>query len=234
MQVKGNQVVLAIILLVLGFLITFSYQVTKDHQVDKTSIKDWQTAYDLRETLINQEKRTRTLQTELFAKQKEVRAIEAALAVQEARFSDVVADVRQLRMFAGVIGVKGPGIEVTLEDASFVGENPNEYIVHDIHIQKLLNELRASGAEALSINGQRFLSDSYFACIGPVITVDGHEFSAPFVIQAMGDPDVLIAALNLPQGVKDQLVFDNIQVKIEKKTELIFAPTLQEVNKKFK
>ncbi len=65
---------------------------------------------------------------------------------------------------------------------------------------KVINELYISGADAISINDQRLSSNSFIFCNGPVITVDGNQFPAPFVISAIGDPSVLIPALNIAEG----------------------------------
>jgi uncharacterized protein YlxW (UPF0749 family) len=77
--------------------------------------------------------------------------------------------------------------------------------------------LKISGAEAISINGQRLHANSYISCTGPVITVDGKTFPAPFIIEAVGDPSVLLASVNLGGGVVDQLTSDNIVVTVEEK-----------------
>ena len=52
------------------------------------------------------------------------------------------------------------------------------------------------------------------------------QHPAPFVISAIGDPDVLASALNLTGGVKDQLVNDNIVFSLEKKSEIFLNPIL--------
>lgn len=108
-------------------------------------------------------------------------------------------DVEKYRMFTGEIGVKGKGVKVSLEDASYIpsGQNVNNYIVHESHIFHVINELFISGASAVSINGQRITHQSYIHCNGPVVTVDGVQHPAPFVISAIGDPAVLIPALNI-------------------------------------
>jgi uncharacterized protein YlxW (UPF0749 family) len=227
MRVTGKHVIFSFVLLVLGFLISFSYQITNKKLEDTPSITEWQREYELRDALLRQEEKTKSLQEELAQKQTETREIESSLATQEKTFFNVVEDVEKLRLYAGVIKTRGPGIVVTLEDATYDGiSNPNNYIVHEIHIHKLINELLASGAKAIAINGQRLLHNSYITCIGPVISVDGNEYNAPFVISAIGDPEVLNSALNIAQGVKVQLVLDNIEVKIEKKEEIIFDPYL--------
>ena len=84
-----------------------------------------------------------------------------------------------------------------------------------------------SGAQAFSVNGKRLSRYSYIYCDGPVVTVDGNQFPAPFVISAIGNPEVLIPALNINGGVIDQLLADNIVVKTEKKSEIVMDPLLQ-------
>jgi uncharacterized protein YlxW (UPF0749 family) len=69
-------------------------------------------------------------------------------------------------------------------------------------------------------------SHSYIVCNGPVITVDGVPYPAPFVITAIGDPDVLSSSLNLTGGVKDQLVNDNVVFSLEKEDEVVLNPIL--------
>src|SRR5665647_2065028 len=61
------------------------------------------------------------------------------------------------RILAGVTELRGPGVEVTLNDSNIAlkpGENPNLYVLHDEDVLRVLNEIRAAGAEALSLNGE--------------------------------------------------------------------------------
>lgn len=229
-KIVGKHVILSLVLLVVGFLAAFSYQLTNEQPERNLTAKQWEKEYSLREQFISLEERTRRLQQELFEKQQKVREIEKELAQEEKTFFNLVEDVEKLRMFAGTMKVKGPGIEVTLSDASYIKTeaNANNYIVHESHIHKVVNELLASGGtNAIAINGQRLLHNSYITCVGPVISVDGNEYNAPFVISAIGDPQFLNGVLNIQQGVKDQLVMDNIEIKIEKKDNIIIEPYLE-------
>jgi uncharacterized protein YlxW (UPF0749 family) len=216
--------------IVLGFMISFSYQFTKNENKEEDGMtnRQWEREFEYRNTLISQEEVNRNLQQELFEKQEKVRQAEEKLANQEQVFFNLVEDVEKLRMYVGEIKVQGNGVDITLEDASYVPNeaNVNNYIVHEGHINKVLNELLISGANAIAINGQRIFHNSYISCIGPVVSVDGNQYPAPFVITALGDPDVLVAAMNITGGIKDQLVNDNINVKIEKKQQISLEPKL--------
>lgn len=117
---------------------------------------------------------------------------------------------------------------VTLQDAEYDPKsvNPNDYIVHESHVFKVLNELKISGAQAIAINGHRLKANSYIKCNGPVITIDDDQFPAPFVIEAVGDPKVLSAGLTLAGGVYDQLIDDNIIVTIDGSKQLVMPAVL--------
>jgi uncharacterized protein YlxW (UPF0749 family) len=227
MKIKGNYVLLSLVCLVLGFMVAYSYSITSEQlKEDQGQNRKWDREYELRSMLIEQEKTNAKLERQVSKLQKQARTEEQEFANQENKLSDVVKEVEQLRVYLGEVKVKGEGLEVTLSDSAKIpaDKNVTNYLVHDGHIQALLNELRAAGANALAVNGQRLSANSYVTCIGPVINVDGTEYPAPFVITAIGNPEVLYGALNIAGGVIDQFVRDNITIKIEKKSDIVLEP----------
>jgi uncharacterized protein YlxW (UPF0749 family) len=117
----------------------------------------------------------------------------------------------------------GAGIEVEIADSAkplTKGENPNIAIVHNEDLLKIVNELRASGAAALSINDQRLVEASEISCAGPTILVNKTRLAPPFVIRAIGDADTMMAALALRGGVVEYLQFYGIQVTISRKPDI--------------
>ncbi|MBU8877728.1 DUF881 domain-containing protein [Bacillus sp. FJAT-29790] len=226
-RVKGNHVIFSLVFLVLGYMIAFSYHLTQSEKSTVTG-KQWERDLELRNQLVSLEEKNRLLQSELNAKRERVQEIEKELSQEAQIYFNLAEDAEKFRMYLGKIKVKGQGVEVTLTDGAY---NPNEkninnYIVHEHHVFKVINELYISGAQAVAINGQRLSHNSYILCNGPVIEVDGYQHPAPFVITAIGDADVLAAALNLTGGVKDSLVNENIQFALEKKTEISIDPLL--------
>ncbi|WP_276705708.1 DUF881 domain-containing protein [Caldibacillus debilis] len=227
-QVKTNRVVFSLVCLVLGFLVAYSYQLTqREEKPAPLTDSQWKKTVELRNELIAEEKKNRELAEELHKKQNEVLQFEKKLADEEKVLSGMAEEAEQLRRYLGKVKVSGKGLIVTLDDGKYPYEGDvNNYIVHEHHIFKVVNELYLSGAYAVAINGQRLTRRSYIVCNGPVITVDGKQFPAPFVITALGDPDVLEKALNMRGGVKDQLVSENIVVKIEKSNSVEMEPIL--------
>lgn len=197
---------------------------------EKPNLSDtqYEKTLSLRNQLIAQEEINLKLQKELKKKQEMVQENERELAKQAQIYSNIAEDTEKLRMFLGKVKVKGKGIKITLSDGAYDPneENINNYLVHEHHVFKVINELYISGAAAVAINGQRLTSQSYIVCNGPVITVDGVQHPAPFVITAIGDQEVLESAINLTGGVKDQLVNDNLIFTMEKENEIILPPVL--------
>lgn len=230
-KVKGNHVILSLVCLVLGYMLAFSYHLTsQENEKKKNNISDQQfeKTVKLRDSVIAQEEKNRQLQKELNDKQQEVLAFEKDLAKEENKYFNLAEDTEKYRMFLGKVKVKGKGIKVTLADGQYnpKEKNINNYLVHEHHVFKVINELYISGASVIAINGQRLSHNSYIQCDGPVIQVDGNPHPAPFVITAIGDQNVLSSSLNLIGGVKDQLVNDNVQFSLEKKDEIEIDPII--------
>ncbi len=212
-------------------MIAFSYHLTQIENQNaprNLSGNQYEKTLALRNQLIAQEETNRRLQKELTQKQEMVQKNEKSLAKEAQVFLNVAEDAEKYRMFLGKMKVKGKGVKITLSDGAYdpKEDNVNNYLVHEQHVFKVVNELYISGAAAVAINGQRLTSRSYIVCNGPVITVDGVPHPAPFIITAIGEPDVLSSSLNLSGGVKDQLVNDNLVFTLERENEIVLNPIL--------
>ena len=94
----------------------------------------------------------------------------------------------------GLSEVTGSGVIVTLTDSKkdiSSSLNPSELVVHDLDVLSVINELKNAGAEAISINDQRIVSNTVIECIGAVIKINGQRVGAPFTIKAIGMPELL-------------------------------------------
>lgn len=126
-------------------------------------------------------------------------------------------ELERLKEFAGEVPLEGKGIQLILDDSKVtaqVGENPNLYIIHDDDLLRVINELRAAGAEAISINGERLVSTSEIRCAGPTLSVNNNRSAPPYVILAIGNPANLASALKLRGGVLDTFKFWGIQAEL--------------------
>ena len=56
--------------------------------------------------------------------------------------------------------------------------------------------LWAGGAEAMTIQGQRVISTTGIKCVGNTVVLHGIPYAPPYVIEAIGDQGLLLAALD--------------------------------------
>ncbi|MET9502719.1 DUF881 domain-containing protein [Streptomyces sp. NPDC006622] len=101
-------------------------------------------------------------------------------------------------ILAGAVEVHGPGVKLVVDDAeeaSTGGDgDPRETSgfsdtgrVRDRDMQRVVNGLWASGAEAVSVNGQRLTALSAIRAAGDAILVDNKPLVPPYTVLAVGD-----------------------------------------------
>jgi uncharacterized protein YlxW (UPF0749 family) len=109
--------------------------------------------------------------------------------------------VAALRDPAGLTPRSGPGVSITLADApedvinSTTGD-VNRLLVHQQDIQAVVNALWKGGATAVTIAGQRIVSTTGIKCEGNAVQLQGVPYPQPYVIEAVGDPAALGAAID--------------------------------------
>lgn len=131
---------------------------------------------------------------------------EASILLQE--------ELIQSRNILGKNDVYGEGIIVTLTDVE-VGKYGKVYAKDLI---ELVNQLKESGAEAISINDQRIVLNSYISDINSTyISVNGKWLVSPYVVKAIGDTTYLESGLSQKQyGYLDSKKNEGKDVKLEK------------------
>ncbi|MFE7708684.1 DUF881 domain-containing protein [Streptomyces sp. NPDC057486] len=100
-------------------------------------------------------------------------------------------------LLSGATAVKGPGVKLVVDDAKGTdqgGGGPRETTgftdtgrVRDRDMQRVVNGLWQSGAEAVSINGQRLTALSAIRAAGDAILVDNKPLVPPYTVLAVGD-----------------------------------------------
>lgn len=107
-------------------------------------------------------------------------------------------------LLAGATPVEGPGVKLVVDDAKDTaqgGDGPRESSgfsdtgrVRDRDMQRVVNGLWESGAEAVAINGQRLTALSAIRAAGDAILVDNRPLVPPYTVLAVGDGDKLSTA----------------------------------------
>ncbi|MDF2967806.1 MAG: hypothetical protein K0Q93_1584 [Nocardioidaceae bacterium] len=120
-----------------------------------------------------------------------------AAALEEAQ-----AQLEAVQVLAGTVGVAGPGVVITIDD-------PTDS-VSSLELLNAIQELRDAGAEAIEINdtarvvAQTAVGDGTSLSDGR-LTVGSETVTAPYVIEAIGNPDTLSAAVAFRGGLTDDV-----------------------------
>jgi uncharacterized protein YlxW (UPF0749 family) len=118
-------------------------------------------------------------------------------------------EVRTLGVLAGTVPATGPGIRVTVNDPE--GQLSLNHLLDGIE------ELRNAGVEAIEINDRvRVIAQTSFEDDPDGIRVDQVGLKAPYVIDAIGNPDTLAGALQFQDGFSDDVELDSGSVSIKK------------------
>ena len=117
---------------------------------------------------------------------------------------------------------EGPGLTITLTDSMLrpaAGQKPNDGLIHDTDLQRLVRELQGAGAKSIYIGDQLVEQYTKIRAWGNNITVNSFGLGRPFVVRAFGTPGTLQAAVEAQGGVLDQLrVLDPAMVIVESRT----------------
>jgi len=213
---------ISVMCLFLGFMVSVAW-VTKENRTARNAFLRSDQRARVSEAVIDLDAYEQST-NEVKKLQEEKTKLENAVA-KKGDDSKVLNDsLQDMKIFAGLCEVEGPGVVVTLNDApksdtGFGGQvavNPDS-VIHDLDVVHTVNELFAAGAEAIAVNGHRVSGRTSFRCVGNTILVNDVKIASPIAVRAIGETDTLFGAMSMPGGTLSQIrVFDPAMVQIEK------------------
>lgn len=203
------QLALAVVCIVLGLMISIQFKTvnTGVGPVSENRARE----------LASQLKKAREERDSLLAikndYEKKIRGYEEQAATTSVSAKMLKNELDKARIVAGLEDVQGPGITVTLDDLKFAETYSYPLISHDMML-RLVNELNAAGAEAISINNQRIVSTTEIIQAGAHININTVEFAPPFVFKVIGDPKTLESAIMMRGGIVEKIQISDIDVTV--------------------
>ena len=210
-QFRRGGWLIALVCVLIGFMVAVQFRTAQDA---KGSLSQ-QRIEEISDRLLQTEHERDELSEELHKMQ------------TAAASTDNQQDKDLLLYRAALVPLEGEGVIVRMDDSTKpakAGENPNLYVIHDDDLLRVVNELRAAGAEAIAINGQRLTGTSEIRCAGPTLSVNNVRSSAPFEIRAIGDKKSLENALRMRGGVAETLGVWGIQLDIKASNDVYIPP----------
>ncbi len=210
---------ISIILGIMCFALTFGIFVqVRTIRSTNSSIGQNQEANELRDEILKYKERYDNRFKELEEAEKELEKEREEATKNNSELEQAQQKITEGNKITGMTEVTGPGVTITLTDGKGIATstlNPSQVIVHDLDVLSVVNELINAGAEAISINDQRWVLTTAISCRGNTIDINGERIGAPFVIKAIGLPEYL-AGLERVGGYLELMRGDGVGVTLEK------------------
>ena len=202
MKSVQSKITLGLVCIFLGFMTALQF---KTYNNASTRINS-NSFDDLAKQIETLKKQKTDLSSKVNDLQNKVSKYEKTFTDSSAEAKRMTTELQNMEKLAGLTDVTGPGVVITLSPPNDITSSVTSGI-NSSYILSVINELNASGAEAISINDERYVSRTQVREAGSAIKINGTSFSPNknFVIKAIGDASVLEGAFNLPGGVRDTL-----------------------------
>lgn len=214
---KG-QFVVGLALCLTGFIVVVTLQ-SQAAQPEFSGVRQ----ADLIQLLDNVTSETRRLEDQVRSLESSRSELETGANRDEAAKAEADRRLEQAQILAGTVPAKGPGIRMVISDPA-----------HSVTAELLLDaleELRDAGAEVISLDGSvRVVMDTALSTAADgSITADGVTLSAPYTIEAIGDPATLEAGARFRGGLVSEVEGDRVggSVTITQLDELTIATIAQ-------
>ncbi|GAA4365006.1 DUF881 domain-containing protein [Nocardioides caricicola] len=139
---------------------------------------------------------------------------------REAALAQAQKDADTLSILAGLVPVTGPGIRLTVTE--------QETAVEVQDMVDTFQELRTAGAEAMQVNGQvRVVASTAVEDATGGLLIGGELVTSPYVIDVIGAPDTLAAAVEFPSGPRDLFEEDGATVEVDELSSLDIESTVK-------
>jgi uncharacterized protein YlxW (UPF0749 family) len=187
MDLYGNrgQVVMASVLLILGFLLVIQLRSqSSDTGLDRLA------SQDLTLLVANLNTRNDQLRAEVAALQGQLARLQSAAGSGQQSALQLRNELARDRAWAGLDGATGSGVVVQLAGP-----------VSASMVEDILNELRNAGCEALAVGPVRVVAGSVATGDPGGVSVDGVRLGSPIEVRALGDSTALAGSLTRAGGI---------------------------------
>lgn len=214
---------LSLLLFVLGLLIAFQYKAASSGHYVLSG--DSRLLGELKQEVANLRERNNQLLASLNEKKANLSRLMAAQEDKTSRDEELEKRYRDVLTFAGLTEVRGPGTILRLTSASTASLKAST-------LRDLINEFKAGGAEAISVNGQRVVAMTDVRSTGANeerILMNGSLISSErgYEIRVIGEIDAMKNVVSLLQNFKNSLQEAGIQTDVEYLDQLT-VPALDE------
>lgn len=126
-------------------------------------------------------------------------------------------ELKDYETLAGYNIVEGEGIEIIIGDNENTKNGQSNIVYNYDLFLSMINKLNSAQANAISINGERIVNESYFTIKQDNLYLNNTILEEPFIIKAIGNPDTLASSIQIKYGIVWEMEkYYNIKVDVRK------------------
>jgi len=180
------------------------------NEVDIAQI-EYMSEQELKQSLIEWKEKYETTEQKIEDTLKKIQEYNDKLNSNEEARELVKKELAEAKETFGITNVEGEGLVITLTDTEEISYDYKDLL-------NLVNELKAAGAQAISINNHRIINmTDIFTISTRYISIDSNKISAPYVIKVIGDKTYLKSALTIKNGYVDLKEKEGYKITIQEK-----------------
>ena len=219
-------VTLGLMVLILTTVIFIQFKTI--NQTDITSLENMRED-ELRTEISNFKQKSEEINKKIEETDSKIAEYNEAIATDKEASEILANELEQQNNLLGKNDVKGNGVVITLTDT-------RAQKITSEDLRQLVNQLKEAGAEAISINDQRIVYDSYIVDIGTTfIRINGQEsIVSPYVVKAIGNPTYLESGLSKKQyGYIDTKLEEGKDVSLVRQDNILIKKYTGDLNMEY-
>lgn len=196
--------------LILGLVMSAQFKVV--NQIDVTSIETMRES-ELRTELASWKGKYEELNQKYHDTLTKISEYKETSESYDETYELLQAELAEINKLLGYTDVQGEGIVITIRDDETNLTDP----INEDDLLTIVNALKFSGAEAISINDERIVNMSDIFLINEkYIAVNGRRVLSPYVIKAIGNKNYLESGLTGKGGYIDELLSLDFDITLDK------------------
>lgn len=218
-------ITIGLMVLILTTVIFVQFKTVK--QTDITSLENMRED-ELRDEITNFKQKAAEVEKQIKETELKIAEYEKTITTDKEASELLEKELEQQNNILGKNSVKGSGIVVTLTDT-------RAQKITSEDLRELINQMKTDGAEAISINEQRIVYDSYVVDLGGTyVSVNGERLVSPYVIKAIGNPTYLESGLSKKQyGYIDIKLEEGKDVVLERQDSILINAYTGDLNMEY-
>ena len=231
MKLEKNKITMyitiGIVCLILGLVMSAQFKLV--NEVDVTSIETMRES-ELRTELASLKQKYDELNEKYVDTLSKISEYKETTESYDETYSLLTKELDELNKLLGYTDVQGEGIIITIRDDEY---DVTKQINHD-DLVTIINALKLSGAEAISINDERIVNMSdIFLINSTYIAVNGRRVLSPYVIKAIGNQNYLESGLTGKGGYIDELLSLDFDIIMEKSDDVQILKSNDSIDTKY-